>query len=159
MAAQVGLELSAKNFQSGTLADTVGSNETKHLAGSRHRQAMELEAVGAIAVCDLALEVGGQVDDSNGVEGALLGADTATDTQRLGDEGQARLGSDLDTELATADHRARLLTLLTTLARATLFGEARGQQASPIGSGVVGGVRGNWARLLFVDEANLLCQC
>lgn len=127
MAAQVGLELSAENLQRGTLTDTVGSDKTKNLAGSRHGQTVELEAVGAISVGDLALEVGGQVDNGNGVEGALLGADTATNTQRLGDEGEAGLRSDFDTELSTANHRARLLALLTTFARTTLFEEASGQ--------------------------------
>lgn len=127
MAAQVGLELSAENLQRGTLTDTVGSDKTKNLAGSRHGQTVELEAVGAISVGDLALEVGGQVDNGNGVEGALLGTDTTTNTQRLGDEGETGLRSDFDTELSTANHRARLLALLTTLARTTLFEEARGQ--------------------------------
>jgi hypothetical protein len=37
---------------------------------------MQLEAVGAIAVSDLSLEVGGQIDDVNGIEWALLGTDT-----------------------------------------------------------------------------------
>ena len=40
---------------------------------------MQLEAVGAVAVRDLRLEVGGQVDDVDSVEGAFLGADTAAD--------------------------------------------------------------------------------
>lgn len=67
---------------------------------------MQLEAVGAISVGDLALEVGGQVDDGNGVEGALLGADTTTNAERLGNEGKTRLGSDFNAELATADDGA-----------------------------------------------------
>jgi hypothetical protein len=37
---------------------------------------MQLEAVGAIAVGDLRLEVGGQVDDVDGIKWALLGTDT-----------------------------------------------------------------------------------
>lgn len=69
---------------------------------------------------DLALEVRGQVDDSDGVEGALLGADTASNAQRFGDEGEARIGLDLDTKLAATDNGARLLAFLTTLARTTL---------------------------------------
>jgi hypothetical protein len=120
MSAQVGLELSAENLEGGTLADTVGSNETENLARARHREAVELEAVGAIAVGDLTLEVGGQVDDGNGVERALLGADTATNTERLGNEGETGLGADFDAELATADDRAGLLTLLATFSWATL---------------------------------------
>lgn len=56
---------------------------------------MELEAVGGIAMGDLALEVGGQVDNGDGAEGAALGADTTTNAQRLGDKGDARLGGHL----------------------------------------------------------------
>lgn len=104
MATQVGLKLSAENLQRGTFTDTVGSDKTENLARSGHRQTVELEAVGAITVGDLALEVGGQVDDGDSVEGALLGADTATNTQRLGDEGKARFGRDFNTKLSTANH-------------------------------------------------------
>lgn len=124
MAAQVGLELSAENLQRGTFTNTVGSDKTKHLTRSWHRQTVELEAVGAITMGDLALEVGGQVDDGDGVEGAFLRADTATNTQRLGDEGEAGFGGDFNAKLSTANHRAGFLTFLTTLARATLFGGA-----------------------------------
>lgn len=81
---------------------------------------MELEAVGTIAMGDLVLEVGGQIDNRNGIEGALLWADTAPYAETLGDEGQTGLGSDLDTEFTTANNRAGLLALLTTFARATL---------------------------------------
>jgi hypothetical protein len=38
---------------------------------------MKLEAVGAVTVSDLRLEVGGQVDDVDGIEGTLLRTDTA----------------------------------------------------------------------------------
>ena len=125
VSAQVGLKLAAQNLESGTLANTVGSDKTQDLSRSGHRQAMQLEAVGAITVGDLALEVGGQVDDGDGVEGALLGADTTTDAERLGDEGEARLGSDFDTELSATDDGTRLFALLTTFSRATLKGGVR----------------------------------
>lgn len=49
---------------------------------------------------DLSLEVCGQVDDVDGVEGAFLRTDTATDTQALRDEGDLGIGGDFDTELA-----------------------------------------------------------
>jgi len=58
---------------------------------------MQLEAVGRVAVCDLSLEVGGQVDDVDGVEGAFLGTDTAADAQAFADEGYAGGGVDFDT--------------------------------------------------------------
>ncbi|KAI6772291.1 hypothetical protein HG530_003249 [Fusarium avenaceum] len=122
---QVGLKLSTQDLEGGTLSDTVGSNETQNLTRSRHGKSVQLETVGAISVGDLALEVGGQVDDGNGVEGALLGADTTTDTERLGDECQLRVALDLDTELSTAHDGARLFALLTTFSRATLKGGVR----------------------------------
>lgn len=123
VAAQVRLELAAENLQGSTLSDTVGSYETKNLAGSGHRQTMQLETVGTIAVGNLAFQIGRQVDDGDGVKGAFLRANTTSNAQRLRDEGEARLRRDFDAELSTADDRARLLTLLTTLSRTTLFGE------------------------------------
>jgi len=50
---------------------------------------MELEAVGRIAVGDLAFEVGGQVDDGDCAEGASLGADTTANTEGFRDEGDS----------------------------------------------------------------------
>lgn len=114
MATQVGLKLSAENLQRGTFSNTVGSDKTENLARSGHRQTVELEAVGAITVGDLALEVGGQVDDGDGVEGALLGADTATNTQAFGDESDLGGVVDFDAEFTGTDDGARLLALLTT---------------------------------------------
>lgn len=75
---------------------------------------MQLEAIGRVSVGDLALEVGGQVDDGDGVEGAFLRADTATDAETFGDEGKLGLGCDLDAELARPDDGAGLLAFLTT---------------------------------------------
>lgn len=39
---------------------------------------MQLETVGRVSMSDLGLEIGGQIDDVNGAEGALLWADTTT---------------------------------------------------------------------------------
>lgn len=74
---------------------------------------MQLEAVRAIAVRDLRFEVGGQVDDVDGVEGTFLGADAAADAQAFGDEGDFAFRRDLDAEFACADHGARFLAFLT----------------------------------------------
>lgn len=63
---------------------------------------------------DLALKIGGQVDDVDGAERTLFGTDTTSNTETLGDKRDLRLGSDFDAEFASANHRARLLTLLTT---------------------------------------------
>ena len=119
-AAKVGLQLASQNLQCGTLSDTVGTDQTQDLTGSGHGKTVQLEAVGGVAVGDLALEVCGQVDDLDGVEGALLGADTASDTQTLTDEGNLAGGVDLDTQLAGLDDGTRLLALLTTFLRLAL---------------------------------------
>lgn len=74
---------------------------------------MELEAVGRVSVRDLGLEVGRQVYDGDGAKGAFLRADAAANAEGLGDEGNARVGGDLDAELAAADDRAGLLAFLT----------------------------------------------
>ena len=120
MSAQVGLELAAQNLERRALADTVCSDQPKNLARSGHGKTMQLEAIRAIAVGDLALEVGGQVDDGNGVEGAFFGTDTTTDAERLGDERKTRFGRYFDAQLAATDDGTRLLALLTTFARTTL---------------------------------------
>lgn len=62
---------------------------------------------------DLGLEVRGQVDDVDGVEGAFLGADTAPNAEALRDEGDLGHVVDLDAQLARADNRARLLAFLS----------------------------------------------
>ena len=125
VSAQVGLKLSTQNLEGSTLSDTVGTDKSKHLTGSGHGKTVQLEAVGAISVGDLALKVGGQVDDIDRIEGAALRADTTTDTELLGDEGQLGIGLDLDTELSATDDGARLLALLTTFSRTTLKGGVR----------------------------------
>ena len=119
-AAKVGLQLSGQNLQCGTLSDTVGTNQTQDLARTGHGKTVQLEAVGGVTVGDLALEVCGQVDNLDGVEGALLGTDTASDTQTLTDEGNLAGGVDLDTQLAGLDDGTRLLALLTTFLRFAL---------------------------------------
>ena len=75
---------------------------------------MELEAVGRVAVGDLSFQVGRQVDDVNGTERTFLRANTATDTQALGDESDLGLGSDFDTKFSGTDDGAGLFTFLTT---------------------------------------------
>jgi hypothetical protein len=75
---------------------------------------VKLEAVGRVTVGDLRLEVGGQVDNVDGIERTFLGADTATDTETLGDEGDFGLVGDFNTELAGTDDGAGFLALLTT---------------------------------------------
>jgi hypothetical protein len=71
-------------------------------------------------VGDLALEVGRQVDDGDGLEWALFRADTTTNAKRLGDKGKTIGGGDLDTEFSATDDGARLFALLTAFSRTTL---------------------------------------
>ena len=76
--AEVGLHLAGEDLEGGTLADTVGTDEAKDLTGTGHRKTMELEGVGAVSVGGVALQILGEVDDGNGLEGALLDADTTS---------------------------------------------------------------------------------
>lgn len=76
---QVRLQLARQNLQRSALSNTVCSHQSQHLPRSWQWQSVQLEAVGAVAVCDLCLEVGGQVDDVDGVEWTLLGTDTTSD--------------------------------------------------------------------------------
>ena len=75
---------------------------------------MKLEAVGGVAVGDLTLQVGRQVDDMNSAEWAFLRADTATNTEALRDESDLGLGSNLNAKLSGTDDGAGLFTFLTT---------------------------------------------
>jgi hypothetical protein len=63
---------------------------------------------------DLGLEIGGQVDDVDGVEGAFFRADTTTNAEALRDEGDLGRVGDFDAQLARADHGTRLLAFLPT---------------------------------------------
>ena len=67
---------------------------------------------GVEPVGGLLLQVGGQVDDGDGLEWALLHADAAPDAQLLRDGGDLVVGGHLDAELAHPDHGAGLLALL-----------------------------------------------
>lgn len=72
---------------------------------------------------DLGLEVGGQVDDVDGIEGTFLGADTASNTQPLRYEGNLGGGIHFDAQFARADNRARLFAFLPAF-----LGRVRGRQ-------------------------------
>ncbi len=112
--AQVRLKLAGKNLERGRLSDTVGTNKSKNLARSWHRQAMKLEAVGRIAMGDLRLQVGWQVDNVDGAEWTLLRADTTSDAEGLGNESDLGGWVDLNTEATTSDDWTGLLAFLST---------------------------------------------
>jgi hypothetical protein len=82
---------------------------------------------------DLGLEVGGQVDDVDGVEGAFLGADTASDAEALRDEGDLGGRVDFDTQLARTDDGARFLALLSTFLRRVSIRKARKKDGACLG--------------------------
>lgn len=128
---QVGLELATENLQRGTLSDTVGSDKTQNLSRTGHRKSVELETVGSIAMGDLALQVGGQVDDGDGIKGAFLRADTTTNAKRLRNKSQAGGRLNFNAKLATSNDRARLFAFLTALAGSALL--QRGGKVSMAG--------------------------
>ena len=74
---------------------------------------MELKAIGRVSMSDVRLEIGREIDDVDGTERAFLRADTATDAQALGDEGDLGRVVDFDAQLARADDGTRLFALLT----------------------------------------------
>jgi len=78
---------------------------------------VQLEAVGRVAVGDLCLEVGRQVDDVDGVKGTFLRANATSYAQSFGDEGDPARGVDLDAELAGTNDRAGLLAFLPAFLR------------------------------------------
>lgn len=96
---KIGLQFSSKNFQGGGFTDTVGSHETQNTPGARLRETMQLERVGGVTMGGVLFKIGGQIDDVDGLEGTLLGANTTTDTKIFTDEGDLLEGSHLDTEL------------------------------------------------------------
>lgn len=65
-------------------------------------------------MCNLSLQIGRQVDDVDGAKRTFLRTDTTADAKAFGYEGDLGVWGDLDTELACANDRARLLALLTT---------------------------------------------
>jgi hypothetical protein len=110
---QVGLQFSAEDLQCRALANSVCSDQAQDLTRTGHWQAMQLEAVGRVAMGDHGFEVCGKVYNGNGVEWTFLGADTATDAETLRDEGDLGFWSDFNAKLASADDWARLLALLS----------------------------------------------
>ena len=65
---------------------------------------MKLERVSRISVRRFFLQVARQVDDVDGLEGALLDADTAADAELLGDGGNLVVHGHLDAEFAHPDN-------------------------------------------------------
>lgn len=119
--AQVGLELSRENLESGALADTVGADESEDLSRTRQGKPVQLERVGAVPVGSLLFEIFGQIDDLHRLKGAFFHADTATDAKLLGNLGNFRIGLYFDAKLSHANDGARFLALLLAFLRLALF--------------------------------------
>lgn len=94
--AQIGLELARQNLERSTLSNTVGTDKTQDLTWSGHRKPVELEAVGGVPMGDLGLEIGRQINDVDGIEGTLLGADTTAYAKSFRDKGDLGLGSNFN---------------------------------------------------------------
>jgi hypothetical protein len=73
---EVGLELPREDLERRRLSDTVSSYETEDLSRTGRRQSVELERVGRVPVGHLGLEVGGKVNDGDGLERAPRGRDS-----------------------------------------------------------------------------------
>lgn len=69
---------------------------------------------------NMRLKIGWQIDNIDSPEWTLLGADTATNTQTFGDEGDLGLGGDFDTETPAPNYGARFLTLLSAFLNYTI---------------------------------------
>ena len=82
---------------------------------------------------DLGLEVRGQVNDVDGVEGAFLRADTTSDTQSLGDEGDLGGPVDFDAQLSCPYDRAGLLAFLSAFLVCVRRGKAQKRVALALG--------------------------
>lgn len=87
VSSQVWFQFPTQNLEGSTLANTVGSYQTKHLSGAGGWQSVELEAVGGVSVGDLRFEIGWQIDDIDSSKWAFLWTDTASNAKTLRDEG------------------------------------------------------------------------
>ena len=71
-------------MESRGLADPVGAQKAHHSALLRQGQPEQAEPVETVLVHQFLVQLLGQVDDGNGLEGALVDADAATDAEDLG---------------------------------------------------------------------------
>lgn len=108
-------------------------------------------------MCDLGLEVRGQVDNVDGIEGAFLGADTATNTQALRDEGDFRRGLDFDAQFAGAHDRAGLFALLATFLGFALVRVDNGNTSELVRHGGGDSGRGCWLHSALQNNRTAKC--
>lgn len=82
---------------------------------------MQFKAVGRVSVGHLGIQVGRQVDDMDGTERAFFRADTATNAEALGDEGDFGIRRDFDAELPGSNDRARLFAFLSAFLHRSVY--------------------------------------
>ena len=81
---------------------------------------MQFKAIGGVAVGDLSLKVGGQVDDIDGTKRTFFRTYTAANAKAFGYEGNLGIWSNFDAQLASPHNRTGLLAFLTAFLRAGL---------------------------------------
>jgi len=112
---QIGLDLVGQDLEGSGLSGTVTSDQTEDLTGSGGGKSVELEGVGAVTMGGELAEVGGEIDNLDGFEGALLHAETATDAEIFRDLAEFGGGGNFDTELTGLVDGAALSTFLLAL--------------------------------------------
>ncbi len=83
--AEIRLDLACQYLEGCALSNSVRSDESKHLAGTRRGQTMQLERVLAISMRGLTVEILGQIDNLNGAKRTLFHANVAADAKLLAD--------------------------------------------------------------------------
>ncbi len=127
---QVRDDLPAEDPEGGGLPDSVGAQEPRDLPLLGDGEAEQPERVPVKLVDQILLQLVGEVDDPQGVEGALLDADAAPDTRHLGDDGLAAL-PDPDDLLARPLGRAERDALLVAPVRVAPLLEEHGDAHAP----------------------------
>lgn len=69
ISSKVRLEFPRHDFEGGRFTDTVGTDETEDLAGTRCGESVEFESVGGVSMGNVRFKVSGKVKNLNGVEG------------------------------------------------------------------------------------------
>lgn len=71
--AQIRFELAREDFESGGFTDTVRTDQTENLTWTGCGETMQFEGVGRVSVGDVGFEIGGEVENLDGFEGAPVG--------------------------------------------------------------------------------------
>jgi hypothetical protein len=99
-AAKVRFQLTSKNLDGGRFTNTVGTNKTENLTWARGGKTVELELVGTISVGCVLGQVLGQINNLNGLEGALLHTDTTTNAKSFRDAAYLRIWGNFNAQFS-----------------------------------------------------------